>query len=255
MSSTERRMPRVALAALAAVALVLGTAGTLRAQPSPRSAAEISITFPGGDCASTTVVSSKDIGYVALTYADGSSEKLEGDTLAAADEDGDGDGHTFTYTPGATIASANAKAGSSTASETCTPDDPDPGPCDDLGGDTDGDEVCDDDDNCPDVANADQADADGDGIGDACDEDDPEPAGSCTTGGFGAHPDAADEDDTFAHTQAGTEDEDGPVSGELHGQLEPGLAGGGAPAEVVMLAHELSCGVAALEDAVGGAGA
>jgi hypothetical protein len=44
------------------------------------------------------------------------------------------------------------------------PDDP----CEDLGGDSDGDGVCDYDDNCPLVMNPDQADTNGDGIGDAC---------------------------------------------------------------------------------------
>jgi hypothetical protein len=50
---------------------------------------------------------------------------------------------------------------------------PAPGPCDSLGGDSDGDGVCDKNDNCPLVANASQTDSDGDGIGDACDSTDP----------------------------------------------------------------------------------
>jgi len=41
-------------------------------------------------------------------------------------------------------------------------------PCEDFGGDSDGDGVCDDNDNCPLVANPDQADFNTDGIGDAC---------------------------------------------------------------------------------------
>ncbi len=46
-------------------------------------------------------------------------------------------------------------------------------PCDNLGGDTDGDGVCNDEDNCPDTPNANQADSDNDGIGDVCDTVDP----------------------------------------------------------------------------------
>jgi len=42
-------------------------------------------------------------------------------------------------------------------------------PCQNLGGDTDGDGVCDDNDNCPANANADQTDDNNNGIGDVCD--------------------------------------------------------------------------------------
>ena len=45
-----------------------------------------------------------------------------------------------------------------------------PGACDDMGGDVDGDGVCGDVDNCPEDANPDQTDTDGDGEGDACDD-------------------------------------------------------------------------------------
>ncbi len=46
-------------------------------------------------------------------------------------------------------------------------------PCDNQGGDSDGDGVCDDSDNCPNTSNPNQADSDNDGIGDACDTVDP----------------------------------------------------------------------------------
>ncbi len=42
-------------------------------------------------------------------------------------------------------------------------------PCEQDGGDTDGDGICDDQDNCPDNYNPGQEDADGNGIGDLCD--------------------------------------------------------------------------------------
>ncbi len=42
-------------------------------------------------------------------------------------------------------------------------------PCDNQGGDSDGDGVCDNQDNCDFTYNPNQADSDGDGIGDACD--------------------------------------------------------------------------------------
>lgn len=44
-------------------------------------------------------------------------------------------------------------------------------PCDNQGGDTDGDEVCNNQDNCPNTPNPNQSDSDGDGVGDACDND------------------------------------------------------------------------------------
>ncbi len=47
--------------------------------------------------------------------------------------------------------------------------DPEPGACDDLGGDADSDAVCDATDNCPATRNTDQQDSDDDGIGDVCD--------------------------------------------------------------------------------------
>ncbi|MEM6318519.1 MAG: lectin-like protein, partial [Bacteroidota bacterium] len=43
-------------------------------------------------------------------------------------------------------------------------------PCDNRGGDSDGDGICDNDDNCRFTRNADQADNDGDGIGNVCDD-------------------------------------------------------------------------------------
>ena len=42
-------------------------------------------------------------------------------------------------------------------------------PCDNAGGDSDGDGICDDVDNCVDVPNPNQVDSDGDGMGDECD--------------------------------------------------------------------------------------
>ena len=42
-------------------------------------------------------------------------------------------------------------------------------PCDNLGGDSDGDGICNNNDNCPNNSNPGQADSDGNGIGDACD--------------------------------------------------------------------------------------
>ena len=51
-------------------------------------------------------------------------------------------------------------------------------PCDNAGGDTDGDGVCDNIDNCRTMPNADQADNDNDGIGNVCDDTpDGEPGG------------------------------------------------------------------------------
>ena len=52
------------------------------------------------------------------------------------------------------------------------------GPCDNQGGDSDGDGVCDNQDNCDFTANPDQADNDGDGIGNACDDTPNGPCGS-----------------------------------------------------------------------------
>ena len=43
------------------------------------------------------------------------------------------------------------------------------GPCDNLGGDSDGDGICNDDDNCPNISNPAQTDSNNNGIGDACD--------------------------------------------------------------------------------------
>ncbi len=43
-------------------------------------------------------------------------------------------------------------------------------PCDNAGGDSDGDGICDNQDNCDFTANPDQADNDGDGIGNVCDD-------------------------------------------------------------------------------------
>ena len=51
-----------------------------------------------------------------------------------------------------------------------TPDGETGNPCDNAGGDTDGDGVCDNVDNCKTTANADQADNDNDGIGNVCDD-------------------------------------------------------------------------------------
>ena len=49
-------------------------------------------------------------------------------------------------------------------------------PCDNQGGDSDGDGICDNQDNCKHTSNPDQADNDGDGIGNVCDDT---PNGPC----------------------------------------------------------------------------
>lgn len=70
----------------------------------------------------------------------------------------------------------NRDASTVVAPSSLRSDAPPPGPCDSLGGDTDGDGVCDKNDNCPAIANPDQTDSTPDGIGDACDP----PLGPCS---------------------------------------------------------------------------
>jgi hypothetical protein len=156
-------------------ALAAGHGGGPKGSPG-NSAADLTVTF-SEDCRTVTVTSDKDISYLRVDF--------EGDQTGLGDWDvieEFEDGHEVverTYDD--PIVVAQAKSGTTVVTEECTPGGGGD-PCDDLGGDADGDGICDDEDNCPDVANADQTDSDGDGIGDACDTEGPPGDPSCSDG-------------------------------------------------------------------------
>jgi len=81
-------------------------------------------------------------------------------------------------------------------------------PCDNAGGDTDGDGVCDDVDNCRTTANADQADNDNDGIGNVCDDTPNGEPGACDNAGGDTDGDGVCDDVDNCRTTANADQAD-----------------------------------------------
>lgn len=114
--------------------------------------------------------------------------------------------------------------------------------------DNDGDGIPNNEDNCPATANPGQEDGDGfedgEGAGDACEEqppaenpppvEEPVESGTCAEGGVGGA--------TVANQAAGTQDENGPISSQIHANE------GQAPAELQPVVHEVSCLVATVDN-------
>jgi hypothetical protein len=136
-------------------------------------------------------------------------------------------------------------------------------PCQNLGGDADGDGVCTAADNCPSTANPSQSDGDGDGVGDACD--------NCLAAANAAqldsdgdgHGNSCDNCPTLANpTQADTDGDgvgDACETSAGGGGTPPPASGGGTPGSITPPAPQPSpacgaCGPGATAGSLVGAG-